>query len=217
MSYKAIIFDLDGTLLDTLTDIAGAMNSVLAGRGLPVHPLDAYRFFVGNGMAELARRALPEQNRDEETVQTVLSAMRVEYARCWLDNSRPYPGVLALLMNLRARGLKLGILSNKPDEFTRLMVERLLPAACFAAVVGATCPELVKPDPRQALKMAASFGVSPGETLFVGDSAVDVQTALRAGMDPLGVTWGFRPRAELLAAGARALIDRPAELLELLD
>ncbi|OPZ59296.1 MAG: Phosphoglycolate phosphatase [Deltaproteobacteria bacterium ADurb.Bin510] len=216
MSYEAIIFDLDGTLLDTLTDIAAAMNRVLAARGLPAHPARDYRFFVGNGMAELARRALPEDCRDAVTIDSALNAMRGEYARCWAESSKPYPGVRALLEDLTARGLKLGVLSSKPDEFARLMVERLLPGINFDAVVGATCPALIKPDPTNALAMAAGFGVSPAAMLFVGDSAVDIETARRAGMHPVGVTWGFRPRAELIAAGALSLIDRPAELLELL-
>ena len=215
MNFSAFIFDLDGTLLDTLRDIALAMNSVLGARGFATHDEDDYRFFVGDGMAELCRRALPSAENDQRKLEEVLSAMKQEYARRWMDNSKPYPGIVEMLRELAGRGCKLGVLSNKPDEFTRLMVERLLPGIGFTAVIGASRPELRKPDPTNALKIAQMMGLSPDAAAFVGDSAVDVQTALNAGMFPVGVTWGLRPRSELEAAGARLLVAEPAELLRL--
>ena len=215
MNFSALIFDLDGTLLDTLRDIALAMNSVLDARGFATHGEDDYRYFVGDGMAELCRRALPPEENDQRKLEEVLSAMKQEYARRWMDNSKPYPGIVEMLRELAGRGCKLGVLSNKPDEFTRRMVESLLPGIGFTAVIGASRPELRKPDPTNALKIAQMMGLSPDAVAFVGDSAVDVQTALNAGMFPVGVTWGLRPKCELESAGAKLLVDAPAELLQL--
>lgn len=201
--------------MDTLRDIALAMNAVLAARGFATHPEDDYRFFVGDGMAELCRRALPAERSDPRELEEVLAAMKQEYSRRWKDNSRPYPGIVEMLRDLVGQGCKLGVLSNKPDEFTRRMVDSLLPDIGFTAVIGASRPELRKPEPTNALNIAQTMGAEPKAVAFVGDSAVDVQTALNAGMFPVGVTWGLRPKCELESAGAKLLVDAPAELLQL--
>lgn len=214
--YKAVLFDLDGTLLDTLEDLADAMNAVLAAEGLPAHPTDAYRHFVGDGIVNLVRRALPEYRRDEATVERLVAADREEYARRWRNKTRPYEGVPELLDELTGRGLKLAVLSNKPDDATRLCVEALLPNGSFDVVQGVTDGVPLKPDPAGALDVARRLGVPPDGFLYLGDTATDMRTAVSTGMFPVGVLWGFRDADELAASGAKSLLARPGELLDLL-
>lgn len=216
MPFRAVIFDLDGTLLDTLDDIADAMNGVLAARGFPTHPVDAYRHFVGDGVRNLARRTLPESHRDDDTIDRFTAEMREAYAKNWDRKSRPYDGVPEMLDELAARNVKLAVLSNKPHEFTAQCVTTLLPRWRFEVVMGHHDAIALKPDPAGALEVLAKLGVPAADVLYVGDSGMDMQTAVRAGMFPLGVLWGFRGLDELLAAGARALVRTPAEILEFL-
>lgn len=217
MVYRAVIFDLDGTLLDTLDDIADSANRVLERRGYPQHPPDAYRFFVGDGVRKLVERILPESQRTEALVETCLVEMRDEYGRNWKSKTRPFEGVPELLGELVRRGMKRAVLSNKPDELTRACVSELLSRWTFDAVAGQNDRLPHKPDPAGALHLARQMGVTPAEVALVGDSDIDMKTAVNAGMYPIGATWGFRPREELAAAGARALLDRPADLLPVLD
>ncbi|MCU0560246.1 MAG: HAD family hydrolase [Desulfobacterales bacterium] len=212
LTYTAVIFDLDGTLLDTLGDLAEAMNAVLAGNRLPTHPLEAYRYFVGDGMAQLVRRALPFEVADESDLNHFVTEMEREYRRRWTCRTRPYPGIAEMLAALRGGGLELAVLSNKPDAAVRHLVEALLPAGAFRRVLGAGAERPRKPDPAAALEIAAGLNTDPAAVVFVGDSAVDMQTAVRAGMFPAGVLWGFRPQAELSAAGAGRLFAQPADL-----
>ncbi len=213
MRFKAVIFDLDGTLLDSLEDLADAMNSVLARNRLPSHPVEAYRCFVGDGIAMLVQRALPFQLADEAILNRLVGEMQREYRERRTRKTRPYPGVVAMIDALVAAGFRLAVLSNKPEEATRHLVRELLPGGCFQLVVGAVPERARKPDPAAALEIAAGLGLSPAECICVGDSAVDIQTATAAGMFPVGVLWGFRPQTELSAAGARLLLAEPAELL----
>ena len=217
MPFRAVIFDLDGTLLDTLEDIGNAGNKVLADRGLPTHPIPSYRDFIGEGVVRLVRRVLPEQHQDEETVQACVEAYRQEYARCWNVRTRPYAGVAEMLDALAGRGLQLAVLSNKPDAFTQLCVRQLLPQWTFAEVLGASEAFPPKPDPASALEIARRLGVSAAECLYVGDSGVDMKTARAAGMFAVGVLWGFRGADEMTDAGAQVLIERPSQLLDLLQ
>lgn len=210
----AVIFDLDGTLLDTLDDLADSMNAVLADGGWPSHPARAYRYFVGDGMPTLVRRALPIGHRDGATAAAALEAMRLEYGRRWDGRTRIYDGVSEMLDALLERGAQLAVLSNKPDDFTRLTVERLLARWTFAAVQGLRADVPRKPDPAGVRQMAAAMGWEPGHCLYVGDSSTDMVTARRAGMFAVGVTWGFRDREELVASGAEAVVDLPAQVLE---
>ncbi len=212
---KAVIFDLDGTLVDSLGDIASAMNEVLERHGFPTHPLAAYRRFVGDGMERLVRRALPPV--DEAVVERVLRDMRATYARHALRTTRPYPGVPELLDRLSAAGVGLAVLSNKPHEPAVAMVRALLPRWPFAAVQGAVPGRPRKPDPAGALDLVRRLGVAPEGCLLVGDTPTDMATARAAGMVPVGVLWGFRPESELRRAGARFLIRRPLELLGVLE
>lgn len=217
MQYKAVLFDLDGTLLDTLEDLADSVNRVLAARGFPAHPVDAYRYFVGNGAAMLVRRALPEMVQgDEAAMAACLAAFKEDYGQHWRVKTKPYPGVLELLEALTARGIKRAVLSNKPHENTRQCVDALLPQAGFGAVLGQQASLPQKPDPAGALEVAAWLGTSPAAFLYLGDSGVDMQTAVAAGMFPVGALWGFRPREELEANGAQVCIASPLEVLDLL-
>ncbi|MDA8159725.1 MAG: HAD family hydrolase [Desulfobacteraceae bacterium] len=214
--FQAVLFDLDGTLLDTLTDLAESMNAALASLGLPGHPRQAYRYFVGDGMETLARRVLPATRRDEETLARCLAAMREEYGRRWSEQTRPYPGIPDLLDRLAGLGLRLAILSNKPDEFTRRMVNHFLPGWPWSEVRGQRPGTPRKPAPDGALAIAQSLSLPPARFFYLGDTNTDMQTAIASGMYPLGALWGFRTASELLAAGGRELLQHPRELLSLL-
>ena len=216
MPFRATIFDLDGTLLDTLADIANAANSVLAARGFPAHPNASYRTFIGEGVIKLMLRALP-QSQDEATVSASVGDYVREYERTWNALTKPYPGVPAMLDALAARGLKLAVLSNKPDRFTQQCVNELLAPWTFDMVLGASDQFPRKSDPASARETAKRLGVPPAECLYVGDSGIDMQTARAAGMCAVGVLWGFRGREELLKDGAQFLIKEPSEVLDLLN
>jgi phosphoglycolate phosphatase len=217
MDVQAVLFDLDGTLLDTLEDIASAANEVLGRLGLPAHPPEAYRGFIGDGVAMLFRRALAPEHAEPGRVARCVEDFRAAYGRSWDVRTRPYDGIPALLDALTARGLGLAVLSNKPDDFTRLCASAYLARWPFRAVLGQREGTPRKPDPAGALEIAGALDVPAGQFLYVGDSAVDMETARRAGMRPVGVSWGFRPAEELWAAGAEAVITHPAELPEILD
>lgn len=214
--HQAVIFDLDGTLLDTLEDIANSMNAVLRRHGRPEHDTPVYKYFVGDGMETLVRKALPADQRGEETVATCLAEMRAEYGRRWADTTRPYPGIPELLTGLSLRGIKTAVLSNKPDDFTRLTVERFLASWRFEHVIGLTQGSPKKPDPEAALQIARALGAAPEDCLYLGDTGTDMRTASNAGMFAVGALWGFRTAEEMLADGALELIAQPWELLRLI-
>jgi len=217
MPFRATIFDLDGTLLDTLDDIANAANRVLAARGFPTHPNPHYRTFIGEGVVKLMLRALPEAHRDEATAQTCAGAYVQEYERTWKAQTKPYAGVPEMLDALVVRGLKLAVLSNKPDHFTQRCVGELLAEWDFDVVLGASDKYPRKPNPASAIETARRLGVPPAECLYVGDSGIDMQTACAAHMCPVGALWGFRGKEELLKDGAQHLINKPSEVLDLLN
>jgi phosphoglycolate phosphatase len=210
---RAALFDLDGTLLDTLQDLADSANRSLLRMGFPPHPVQDYRYFVGEGVAVLARRVLPADRQDPATVQALKSLFNEHYGQHWADNTRPYEGVPALLDALSARGIPLAILSNKPHPFTQAMVAHFFRPWNFAAALGARESHPRKPDPAAALEICAGLGLEAAEVLYAGDTRTDMQTARSAGMFAVGVLWGFRPREELLENGAQALVARPEELL----
>jgi len=217
MRFHAAIFDLDGTLLNTLEDIAGAANRVLAAYDLPVHKTDDYRHFIGDGVEMLIRRALPVVRRDSETVEMGIEMFRNTYGRYYNVHTKPYDGIPGMLDDLLARGVKLAVLSNKPDEFTKRCVGELLPARTFDFVLGQRSGMPPKPDPAGAIRVAAEIGVPPDQVLFAGDSAVDMETAVSAGMFPVGVRWGFRSQEELRDGGAQVTIADPREIVPLVD
>jgi len=213
--FEAAIFDLDGTLIDTLEDLADALNRVLRRHGLPTHGYDEYKLLIGHGIRRLVTDALPPDERGEATIDACHGEMLADYGEHCLVKTRPYDGVAELLDRLRDHGLPLAVCSNKADELTQRLVTALFPAGSFAVVLGARPDLPLKPDPAGALSIAGRLGIEPGATVYVGDSGTDMTTAARAGMIAVGVTWGFRPREELVAHGAAALLDHPAQLLEL--
>jgi len=207
------LFDLDGTLLDTLGDLADSTNRSLASLGLPGHPVEAYRYFVGDGVAALSRRALPAERRDPATVEALQELFNRDYHGHWADKTRPYEGITGLLDALSSRGIPMAILSNKPHSFTVDMVGHFFAAWSFSAVCGARDSRPRKPDPAAALEISVEMGLGPAQMLYAGDTRTDMDTARNAGMFAVGVLWGFRPRAELEEGGAQALVSRPEELL----
>lgn len=217
MKWRAVIFDLDGTLLDTLEDIADSANHALSRFGLPTHPLDAYRYFVGDGVEMLVRRMLPEADRSEQTVGEVTTAYRAEYGRRWKAKTRAYDGIEELLDGLAAAGVKTAVLSNKPHEPTQRCVDEFLSKWKFDVVVGHREGTARKPDPAGALWIAGQWQVAPSDILYLGDTATDMQTAVAAGMYACGALWGFRDAEELQSSGAKVLLEHPAELLGVLD
>jgi len=216
MKYSAVLFDLDGTLLDSLKDLADSVNSALGRLGFPQHELEAYKYFVGDGMEALAIRALPERHRKAGTVDKLVTYINEEYSKRWVNNTRPYQGVPNLLDALTSSGIKMAILSNKQHSSTELMVSKLLPQWRFELVVGALPSVPKKPDPTAALQIAQRLNIRPLEFLYLGDSDVDMKAATAADMYPVGALWGFRTADELLSSGARALIQQPTDLLHLL-
>ncbi len=213
MPFKAVIFDLDGTLLDSLADLADAMNGVLEQMGFSTHPVPKYRYFVGEGIDKLAERVLPPEARSPETIETCVERMKARYRESWAVKTRPYQGVSELLNGLRNRGVLMNIFSNKIDEFTQVMVHTLLAEWTFVCVSGIRPGVPRKPDPRGALSISSKCGVLPCDMLFLGDTHTDMETASAAGMFPVGALWGFRTRAELERSGAQALARRPTDLL----
>jgi len=216
MKFRAVLFDLDGTLLDTIDDLSDSVNAVLTASGYPIHSTGAYKYFIGNGIRNLIIRALPEDRRDNITIENSLTAMRLEYGKRWSDKTRPYQGIPQLLNSLAENNIKMSILSNKADEFTQLIVKKLLPGWKFEAVFGESPAIPKKPDPAGALKISDLLGIPAGEFVYLGDTNVDMKTAVLAGMYPVGALWGFRKSDELVEGGARVLIPRPEALLDLL-
>lgn len=214
MNTRLIIFDLDGTLLDTIGDLAVACNAVLAARGLPQHTYEQYRRFVGNGIMRLVERVLPEALRTPDTV----AAVRADFVKYYTEHidvhTMPYAGIPELLAQLVRRDVRLAVASNKFQAGTEKLIRRFFPEISFAAVLGQREGVPLKPDPTVAEEILAATGVARERTLFVGDSGVDMLTAAAAGVRSAGVTWGFRERAELLEAGAWRIVDRPEALLD---
>lgn len=216
MRYKAVLFDLDGTLLDTIEDLSNSMNAVLNKSGFPAHDVEEYKYFIGTGLRNLVRKALPEEKRDEATIDLCLSAMREEYTKRWAEKTHPYEGIPGLLDELAGRNIKMAILSNKADEFTKLIVKKFLSKWIFEAVYGERPSMPRKPDPSAALEISELLGILPREFLYLGDSGTDMKTANAAGMYAVGALWGFRKEDELIANGAIAVIRKPIELLNFL-
>lgn len=215
--FQAIIFDLDGTLLDTLADIGASVNQMLAEYGFPDHTTDDYRRFIGNGIRMLVTRALPIEGRSEEMADACVRRARELYWENWNRKTRPYEGITELLDCLKTKGLPLAVLSNKPHDFTVRYVTAYFDKWDFKVVMGQNDHFPVKPDPGSALDIARRMGLSPETFLFVGDSAVDMKTAAAAGMYAVGVAWGFRGPKELRENGCRALVEHPLEILPLLE
>jgi phosphoglycolate phosphatase len=215
MPYRAVLFDLDGTLLDTLEDLADAANAMLREAGYPEHPVEAYRYFVGEGVSTLIRRAVPDSARAPEVLAECERVYRANYARTWNVKTRPYDGVPEMLDALAERGLEPAVLSNKPDDATRRCVAEFLDRWEWAVVRGHRDGVPHKPDPAAALEIARRLDLPPSDVLYLGDTGIDMRTAVAAGMFPVGALWGFREAEELTEHGARALIEEPPRLVDL--
>jgi phosphoglycolate phosphatase len=214
-SYIAVIFDLDGTLIDSLHDIADAMNRVLTANGFPTHPYDSYRTFVGKGLRNLTEMALPASVTEENIIKNVHVELLTDYKRHFAEKTALYPGIEELLDALTKNNIGLAILSNKADTITQRIAEKLLSRWPFALIIGTGDAIPRKPDPTGAYLCASALQVEPERCVYVGDSGIDMQTANRTGMLPVGVTWGFRSREELESHGASIIIEHPSELLSL--
>lgn len=215
-NYRAVVFDLDGTLLDTLEDIATAANATLAELGEPELELQAYRELVGEGVMSLLERAVGRDGGSHHDLARAVLRLEHHYGRCWNQRTRPYPGIPELLDALARRKLSTAVLSNKPHAFTTLCVEQLLAPWRFEMVLGAREGRPRKPDPAGLLEVLDGLRVKPGEVLYLGDTAIDMHTAVAAGCYPVGVSWGFRSHEELVAGGALRVISQPGQLLEML-
>ncbi len=213
--YEAYIFDLDGTLLNTLESLANCYNRTLSKHGYPTHEVDAYRYFIGDGAEKCVQRCLPESARKPEVIRAVMATQREDYRLNWQDRAAPYAGISALLNSLAARHVRIAVLSNKDQSFTESCVEYFLPNYAFDPVVGYSSTTPHKPDPTGARKIAANWGITPERIAFVGDTSMDIETANKSGMDAIGVLWGFRTKQELQDAGAKHIVVAPEEILEL--
>ncbi len=215
MTYRAVLFDLDGTLADTLQDLAAAMNWTLQQLGLPTHSIEAYRSWIGGGSREMTRKCVPQERHDN--LDEVYELMTKRYSEHQLDTTRLYPGIAELLDGLCARDIKLSVLSNKNHPSTVAICDALLYKWPIAAVYGARAEVPIKPDPSGADDIVSALEVPARQFVYLGDTDIDMQTAVAANMYPVGVLWGFRNAEELNAAGARLLLNHPTELLDFLD
>jgi phosphoglycolate phosphatase len=217
MKIKALLFDLDGTLLNTLDDIADSANYALKSAGCPPHPVSAYRYFVGQGVDNLIKNVVPEPERTPDKLASLKKIYMERYGKHSLDKTRPYDGVVEAIAELKKLPLKLAVISNKPERDTKAAIAATFAPRLFDTVVGGRDGVPLKPDPAAVYNILDEFGTQPGETMFIGDTAVDAETAGNAGCVFVGVTWGFRPE-EISSArngGIGFVIDSPSELIDL--
>lgn len=216
-NFKAILFDLDGTLVDTLEDLSEIMNTVLRRRGLPTHPKEAYKQMVGWGLRSLAEKSLPEGRRDEETVSECEEELVSLYFKTPVVKTKPYPGIPELLNKLTGKKIPMGILTNKTHHLAEEVVNRLLSSWEFVLIRGSIPGKPKKPDPSVAIEFCEKVGIPPEKTFFLGDSNIDMKTAVAAGMFPAGALWGFRTAEELKESGAKVLLSSPEEVISYFD
>lgn len=217
MSFKGVIFDLDGTMVNSIEDLADSMNIVLKNHHFPTHELESYKYFVGKGIRNLISNALPKTHQDNSLIDSCFEMMLEVYRANCVNKTKIYKGIPELLDELILRKMRLAIFSNKADEFTIRIVDSILGKWNFEPVIGFTTEELRKPNPKVALQIRKNFGISSSEILYVGDSGVDMQTANNAGMTAVGVTWGFRTEQELVENGAKFILHHPLDLLKILS
>ena len=214
MKWKAVIFDLDGTLLNTLGDLSDALNTALAARGLDAVSEDTVRQRVGNGARKLITRSLPE-GADDAAIDAALADFRAAYDSAMTHRTQPYPGICEMLRQIQSAGIRIAVLSNKYDKATQALMAAYFPGLIELAF-GERPPIPRKPDPTAVREILSAFGMSEEETLYVGDSSTDIETAHNAGLKVAAVSWGFRDRSSLFAAGADFLVDDPSQLIGLL-
>lgn len=212
MTYRAAVFDLDGTLLNTLADLTASGNELLASYGMKPHTQQAYRYFVGNGSRKLMERILP--NASSEQIDEALVRYKAIYERRLTEETAPYEGIMEMLSSLRERGVRLAVCTNKHISAAEQLIRKFFPSDVFDVVDGDRPGVPRKPDPAHVRFVMAAMGVVPEETVYLGDSGVDMQTAMNSGTFPVGVLWGFREKDELLENGAKVFLSHPSELLQ---
>jgi len=213
-NFKAILFDLDGTLLDSLDDLSECANSAIASKGFPIHTTADYKVFVGDGVQALIKRACPE-GTDQHTLDECIALMKNFYSENWSKHSTLYPGIADLLTRCSELKISLNILSNKPDSFCKKIAEHYLADWKFDLIRGALDEFPLKPDPSSAINIIKKSNFSANEWIYLGDTDTDMQTASNANLKAVGVSWGFRSSEELLQNGANLVINSPLELLDL--
>jgi phosphoglycolate phosphatase len=209
-----LVFDLDGTLVDSLPGIAASLNRTLAAHGLPGHSELMVRSFVGDGLRNLIVRAAP-QGADPDLIESLLTLYRKDYSLSWRDGTRVYEGIHHMLAELQTSGFPLAVLSNKVHDFTVEMVKSMFPNIHFTRILGQREGIPHKPDPEGALQIATALGLDIGQCVMIGDSTIDMETARNAGMRGIAVAWGYHDRKRLLESGADEIIENPAELAAL--
>ena len=214
---KLVIFDLDGTLLDTIEDLGDSVNEVLSTRGYPIHSYDDYCLYIGDGMEKLIRRSIPDDLcNDELVVKEVLEDYKEAYTRNWKKKSKPYDGIMECLDDLKAHQIASAVLSNKPHNFTELCVESLIGNEHFISILGQRDNVKKKPSPDGAIEICNDVNIDPSDAIFIGDTNVDILTGVAAGMTAVGVLWGFRKEEELREAGADYVISHPDQILDII-
>ncbi|MGN1245225.1 MAG: HAD family hydrolase [Muribaculaceae bacterium] len=209
---KLAIFDLDGTLLNTIEDLGHAANHALEAHGFPTHSIASYPFFVGNGVRRLIERVLPEDARTEATIDRLLVTFKEYYNDHNTDFTKPYDGITELLNHLTSRGVAIAVASNKYQAATAKLIAHFFPGLSFVAVEGQKEGVPVKPDPSIVFEILAKAKTPKADTIYIGDSGVDMETARRACVDSVGVTWGFRPEKELVENHADTIVNSPADI-----
>ena len=217
LDYKAVIFDLDGTLVNTINDITNSMNRVLKSMNLPIHDLSKYYYFVGAGLKELCKRALPEEMKDEKSVLHYRDLFNQDYDQNWNIDSRPYEGISDLLAYLQASKKSIAVLSNKPDQFCKTMINFYFSEINFSVIRGNVDNIPPKPHPAGGKIVLEILGQKAKDVLFVGDTNIDMQTAKNCGFKAIGAEWGFRTKEELDRAGADITFKRPKDFLTYLQ
>lgn len=213
---KAILFDLDGTLVNSLLDLASGVNYALASKGYPTHDTDAFKYFVGDGIPKMIERALPPEHRTAKEIDEVKNVFLSYYAIHYADKTHAYNGMPELITDLKSNGLKIAVVTNKAQDMANKVVTCVY-GDIFDLVIGMRDGILPKPDPTSALMAMNQLGVTPEECIFIGDSGMDVATAVNSGAVPVGVLWGFRKEDELLKSGAKYIISKPQELLDIIE
>ena len=215
MNYKAAVFDLDGTLVNSLDDLADSANATLRAHSFPVHEVEAYRYFVGDGTRKLMERILPQEHAADTTfVEQFMSEYKDCYARNLLQKTKPYDGIMEMLEELRRRSIPMAVCTNKHQSAAAMIVKTLFPHRIFQEIIGDQEGLPRKPDPQKVLRIMRDFGVMGEQTAYFGDTDVDMDTARNAKAFAVGVLWGFRPEEELVAHGADLLLIHPMELFE---
>ena len=215
MKFKGIIFDLDGTLVNSLEDISDAMNTVLTGLNYPTHTYNDYQYFIGRGLRNLVSKALPASNNTEDQIETCFGSMIAAYREICTLKTKPYEGIVELLDNLVSQNFKLAVFSNKADELTKKITAEIFPDY-FDSAIGLSIESLKKPNPFEAVTISKNWNLKTEEILFVGDSDIDMQTATNANMFAVGVSWGYRTEDELIASGAKLMLNSPSDLMKIL-